>query len=36
VLDQLTYLFEIYWPYAAGALVIGLVSGWFSISVARK
>jgi len=31
-LDSLTYLMEVYWPFLAGALVIGLATGWFSIS----
>ena len=35
-LDSLTYLFEIYWPYMAGALAIGLASGWFSYSTTRQ
>jgi uncharacterized membrane protein YbjE (DUF340 family) len=35
-LDSLTYLFEIYWPYMAGALAIGLASGWFSYSAKRR
>lgn len=29
-LDSLTYLFEIYWPFLLGALVIGLATGWFT------
>jgi hypothetical protein len=32
LLDSLTYLLGFYWPYLVGALLIGLVSGWFSIS----
>lgn len=32
MLDSLTYLLEIYWPYLAGALVIGLGAGWFSFA----
>jgi hypothetical protein len=31
-LDSLTYLVEIYWPFMAGALAIGLLTGWFSVS----
>lgn len=31
-LDSLTYLLEVYWPFVLGALVIGLVTGWFSVS----
>lgn len=29
---QLASLFYAYWPYIVGALVIGLVAGWFSYS----
>lgn len=32
MLNSLTYLLEIYWPYLAGALVIGLGAGWFSFA----
>ena len=35
-LDSLTYLLEIYWPYMATAVAIGLVSGWFSYSAKRR
>lgn len=35
-LDSLTYLFEMYWPYMLGALVIGLGSGWFSYSTKQR
>lgn len=31
-LDSLTYLVEVYWPFMAGALVVGLVTGWFSVA----
>jgi hypothetical protein len=31
-LDSLTYLVEVYWPFIAGALAIGLATGWFSVS----
>ncbi len=30
-LDSLIYLLEVYWPYAAAALLIGLATGWFSL-----
>jgi len=30
LLASLTYLLPIYWPYMAGALLVGLVAGWFS------
>lgn len=36
LLDQLSYLLGIYWPYMLGALVIGLGSGWLSVSVPGK
>lgn len=32
LLDQLTYLLSFYWPYVLGALIIGLGTGWFSVS----
>jgi len=31
-LDSLTYLLEIYWPFVLGALAIGAVTGWLSVS----
>jgi hypothetical protein len=31
-IPSLTYLLAIYWPYMAGALIVGLVAGWFSYS----
>ncbi len=34
--DTLNFLFGIYWPYMAGALVIGLGAGWFSVSAPKK
>ncbi len=34
MLDTLTYLLGFYWPFALGALLVGLVTGW--LSVARK
>ena len=30
-LDSVIYLLQFYWPYMAGAGVIGLVAGWFSV-----
>jgi hypothetical protein len=33
--DSLIYLLSVYWPFVLGALVIGLGTGWFSLS-ARK
>jgi hypothetical protein len=29
-LDSLVYLLGIYWPYLAGAVVVGLCTGWFT------
>lgn len=29
-IDSVTYLLAIYWPYLAGALLIGVAAGWFS------
>jgi LPXTG-motif cell wall-anchored protein len=31
-LDSLTYLLEVYWPFILGALLVGLLTGWFSVS----
>ncbi len=31
MLDTVSYLLQFYWPFALGALVIGLVTGWFSV-----
>ncbi len=36
MLDQLIYLFGIYWPFMLGALVIGLGAGWFGVSTVKK
>ena len=36
ILDSISYLLPIYWPYLVGALVIGLGAGWFSFSPAKK
>ena len=27
--DSLMYLLAVYWPYLAGAVVIGAAAGWF-------
>lgn len=32
-METITYLAQFYWPYALGALVIGIGAGWFSYSV---
>jgi hypothetical protein len=29
-LSSLGYLLGVYWPYLAGALVVGVGAGWFS------
>ena len=34
-MDGLLYLAQFYWPYALGALLIGLGAGWFSFSVKK-
>lgn len=30
IVGQLLYLLGFYWPYLCGALVIGIIAGWFS------
>jgi hypothetical protein len=32
IVTSLLFLASVYWPYVIGALVIGLVAGWFSYS----
>lgn len=32
IATQLVYLLGFYWPYLAGALAIGAVTGWLSYS----
>jgi hypothetical protein len=34
-MDTLAYLAQFYWPYALGALLIGLGAGWFGYSVKK-
>jgi hypothetical protein len=34
-MDTALYLASYYWPYALGALVIGLGAGWFSYSTKK-
>jgi hypothetical protein len=34
-MDGLLYLAQFYWPYALGALVIGIGAGWFGHSVKK-
>lgn len=34
-MDSVLYLAQFYWPYALGALLIGLVAGWFGFSVKK-
>jgi hypothetical protein len=35
-LDSLIYLVELYWPFLTGALVIGLLTGWFTYQSPRS
>jgi len=30
-IDSVSYLLEVYWPFALGALAIGAVTGWLSV-----
>lgn len=34
--DSLIYLLELYWPFLAGAALIGLAAGWFSAAPKKK
>jgi hypothetical protein len=34
-METLAYLAQFYWPYALGALLIGLAAGWFGHSVRK-
>ncbi len=34
-MDWVAYLVEVYWPFMVGALLVGLLTGWLSVS-ARK
>lgn len=31
-MDWVAYLVEVYWPFMAGALLVGLLTGWLSVS----
>jgi hypothetical protein len=31
-LDSLVYLLEVYWPFVLGAGLVGLVTGWLSVT----
>jgi hypothetical protein len=31
-LDWVAYLVEVYWPFMGAALLVGLLTGWFSVS----
>ena len=31
-LDTITYLLGFYWPFVLGAAVVGLVTGWLSVT----
>lgn len=33
--DSLIYLLEIYWPFVLAAGVIGLGTGWFSVTAQK-
>lgn len=35
-LDSIIFLLELYWPFLAGALVIGLVTGWLTYQAPRS
>lgn len=35
-LDSALYLIGVYWPYIAGGLVIGLLTGWFSLGTRKE
>lgn len=35
-LDSALYLLELYWPFLAGALVIGVLTGWFTYRAGGK
>lgn len=32
MLDSLNYLLGFYWPFVLGAALVGLVTGWLSVS----
>lgn len=32
----LVYLIGIYWPFVAGAALVGLVTGWLSLSAEKS
>jgi hypothetical protein len=34
-LDSLIYLAEMYWPFLIGAGLVGLVTGWLSVSAKK-
>jgi hypothetical protein len=35
-LDAFLYLAEVYWPFLAGAALVGLVTGWLSYEARPK
>lgn len=35
-LESLLFLIELYWPFLLGALMIGLLTGWFTYRVERR
>jgi hypothetical protein len=34
-LDSLVYLIGVYWPFLAGAGLVGMVTGWWSVPARR-
>ncbi len=30
-LESMAYLLEVYWPFVAAAVLIGMGTGWFSV-----
>lgn len=34
-IDSVTYLLEVYWPFALGALGVGVVTGWLSVPMRK-
>lgn len=35
-LDSLVFLLELYWPFLLAALVVGLLTGWFTYQAPGK
>jgi hypothetical protein len=34
--DSIVYLVELYWPFLVGALVVGVLTGWFTYPAPGK